>query len=477
MNTAIASRYAAEYQSIAPALPGQSLPWLQALRAEALAEFSAHGFPSPREEEWRYTNVSGIEKKLFVPSTNLTAGDVNAEWLKSVQLEDAWVLVLVNGHFSAELSVLDGLPETVSVMGMADALAKQPGKVEKYLGAAADQSEHSFIAFNTAWFTDGLFVHVPAKLVLDKPIQLLHIVTGTDAMATTRNIIIADEMAEAKVIETFISRDGVYAASLPGADAAISRDGVYAASLPGAGAAIARDGAANAYLTAAVTEVFVGQNADLTLYKMQSESEKAYHFGGSYIKQARDARFTHHNFAFGGLLARSDIHVDLDHASECELNGLYLGVKRQHIDNHTRINHLKPYAISRELYKGVLDDRARGVFQGRVIVAIDAQKTDSQMNNRNLLLSDDAEVDTKPQLEIYADDVKCGHGVTVGQLEEKSIFYLQSRCVDEETARNMLTFAFANEMVDKIKIKGLHDMVLEQVLARFPQEGVNKEWL
>lgn len=454
MNTAIAtpgslaaytpsmaiSRYAAEYQTIAPALPGQNLPWLQALRATALAQFSAQGFPSPREEEWRYTNVSGIEKKLFVPSLDLTSTDVDAEWLKSYRLEDAWVLVLVNGHFSAELSVLDGLPEAVTVMGMADALAKQPGTVEKYLGKAANQAEHGFIAFNTAWFTDGLFVHVPARLVLDKPIQLLHIVTGSDAMATTRNIIIADEMSEAKVVETYV-------------------------------------GAANAYLTAAVTEVFVGLNADVTLYKLQSESEKAYHFGGSYIKQARDARFTHHNFAFGGLLARSDIHVDLDHASECELNGLYLGVKRQHIDNHTRINHLKPYAVSRELYKGVLDDRARGVFQGRVIVAEDAQKTDSQMNNRNLLLSDDAEADTKPQLEIYADDVKCAHGVTVGQLDEKSIFYLQSRCVDEETARNMLTFAFANEMVDKVKIKGLHDRVLEQVLARFPQQGVNKEWL
>ncbi|MDI1292328.1 MAG: Fe-S cluster assembly protein SufD [Methylobacter sp.] len=474
MNTATASRYAAEYQTIASALPGQNLPWLQALRAQALTEFSAHGFPSPREEEWRYTNVSGIEKKLFSPSISLSIDEVDAEWLKSVQLEDAWVLVLVNGHFSAELSVLDGLPEAVSVMSMADALAKQPGTVEKYLGRAADQSEHSFIAFNTAWFTDGLFVHVPAKQVLDRPIQVLHVVTGVDQMATTRNIIIADALAEVKVIETFISRDGVYAENLSGTGSAISRDGVYAASLPGADAAV---GSNNAYLTAAVTEVFVGQNADVTLYKLQSESEKAYHFGGSYIKQARDARFTHHNFAFGGMLARSDIHVDLDHASACELNGLYLGVKRQHIDNHTRINHLKPYAISRELYKGVLDDRARGVFQGRVIVAEDAQKTDSQMNNRNLLLSDDAEVDTKPQLEIYADDVKCGHGVTVGQLDEKSIFYLQSRCVDEETARNMLTFAFANEMVDKIKIKSLHDRVLEQVLARFPQQGVNKEWL
>ncbi|MGR9014747.1 MAG: SufD family Fe-S cluster assembly protein, partial [Gammaproteobacteria bacterium] len=260
------SRYAAEYQTIAPALPGQNLPWLQTLRSEALEQFSAKGFPTPREEEWRYTNVSGIEKKLFSPSVDLTTVDIDADWLKSYRLEDVWVLVLVNGHFSAELSVLEGLPEGVTVMGMADALATQPSTVEKYLGQAADQSEHSFIAFNTAWFTDGLFVHVPAKLVLDKPIQILHVVTDSDAMATTRNIIIADESAEAKVIETFISRDGVYAANLSGTDAAVGSD--------------------RAYLTAAVTEVFVGQNADLTLYKMQSESEKAYHFGGCYVKQA-----------------------------------------------------------------------------------------------------------------------------------------------------------------------------------------------
>jgi Fe-S cluster assembly protein SufD len=443
MTTTTASHYTAEYRNIGPALPGKILPWLQQLRAEALVQFSAHGFPSPREEEWRYTNVSAIEKKLFSPLANLSASQIDANWLKSYQLEDAWSVVLVDGHFSAEFSVLDGLPETVSVMGMADALVETQNiasLLETYLGRAVNNAEHSFIAFNTAWFTDGLFVHVPARQVLEKPIQVLHIATQADILATTRTVIIADEMAEVRVIETFA-------------------------------------GLANAYLSAAVMEVFVGANADMTLYKMQCESEKAYHFGGTYVKQARDALFTHHNFAFGGLLARSDIHVDLDYASACELNGLYLGVKRQHIDNHTRINHLKPHASSRELYKGVLDDRARGVFQGRVIVAEDAQKTDSQMNNRNLLLSDDAEADTKPQLEIYADDVKCGHGVTVGQLDESSIFYLQSRCIDEETARNMLTFAFANEMVDKIKIKGLHDMILEQVLLRFPQEGVEKEWL
>ncbi len=474
MTTATASRYAAEYPLIAVALPGQTLPWLTYLRSVALEQFSLKGFPSPREEEWRYTNVSGIEKKLFSPSLALTVGDVDIEWLNAHKIADAWVLVLVDGHFSSELSALSDLPEGVSVMSMADALTTQPEKLKPYLGAAANYLEHGFIAFNTAWFTDGLFVHVPSKLVLDQPIQVLHIVTGADTMAVTRTVIIVDESAEAKVIETFIARDGVYAESLSGTSSAIARDGVYAESLSGTGSAV---GSGSAYLTAAVTEIFVEKNADLTLYKMQSESEKAYHFGGIYIRQDRDSRFTHHNFAFGGLLSRSDIHVDLGYASECELNGLYLGIKRQHIDNHTRINHLEPYAISRELYKGVLGDRARGVFQGRVIVTEDAQKTDSQMNNRNLLLSDDAEVDTKPQLEIYADDVKCAHGVTVGQLDEKSIFYLQSRCVDQETARNMLTFAFANEMVDKIKIKSLHDKVLEQVLTRFPQEDVNKEWL
>ena len=440
MTTAKASRYAAEYSNIAPILCGQSLLWLEEQRLKALSQFSEQGFPSSHEEEWRYTNVSAIEKKLFSPTINKTINLVDIEWLKLYQLQEAWSVVLVDGHFSAELSSLEDLPVDVLVMGMADALQKLPETLENYINQSVNIDENSFIAFNTAWFTDGLFVSVNAKRILEKPIQVLHVATQQDVLAATRTVIILDKMAEASIIETYVGYD-------------------------------------NAYLSSTVTEVFVGQNAHLTLYKMQCESEKAYHFGGIYVKQDRDAHFTHHNFAFGALLARSDIHTDLDHASECELNGLYLGVKRQHIDSHTRINHIKPHGISRELYKGVLDDRARGVFQGRVIVAKDAQQTDSQMNNRNLLLSDDAEADSKPQLEIYADDVKCGHGVTVGQLDKKSIFYLQSRCIDEEAARNILTFAFANEMVDRIKIKVLHEMILEQVLIRFPQEGINKEWL
>ncbi|MGR9087421.1 MAG: Fe-S cluster assembly protein SufD [Gammaproteobacteria bacterium] len=438
---ATANRYADEYRTLVSALPGQDLPWLRKLRNAALDRFAVQGFPSPREEEWRYTNVSAIEKKLFSPlAFKADASALSSADVRSHRLDDAWSVVLVDGLFAPELSLLDDLPESVTVMGMADALQARPDFVEQYLGRTVGIEEHGFVAFNTAWFTDGLLVHVPAQSMLDKPIQLLHFVTGADRLATARNLIVVDEAAEAQVIETFAGAD-------------------------------------NPYLSAAVTEVLVGRNAGLMLYKMQCESEKAYHFGGTYVRQARDARFRHHNFAFGGLLARSDIHSDLDRGSECELNGLYLGVKRQHLDNHTRINHLEPYGRSREMYKGVLDGRARGVFQGRVIVAENAQKTDSEMSNRNLLLSDDAEADTKPQLEIYADDVKCGHGVTVGQLDEQSVFYLQSRCVDEETARNMLTFAFANEMVDKVEIKSLHDQVLEHLLRRFPQDGVDKEWL
>ncbi len=434
------SRYIAEYEKTADLLPGQSLAWLKQLKTDAFNYFSAKGFPSLREEEWRYTNVSAIEKTLFVPSLDQSEPIFDQLLVTENTVEGALTVVLINGHFSKQHSSLKGLDKDISVLSMADAVEQKPELLERYLGKAVNSEEHSFVAFNTAWFSDGIFVHIPAKKVVDQPIQLLHIVTKAECLATTRHLLIADDMAEVNIIETFVGID-------------------------------------DSYLTAAVTEVFVEKNANLTLYKVQSEGDKAYHFGGTYVKQARDSRFNHHNFAFGSLLARTDVHTDLGTASECDFNGLYLGNKRQHIDNHTRINHLKPYAISNELYKGVLNQRAKGVFQGMVYVAEDAQKTDSAMNNRNLLLSNDAEADTKPQLEIYADDVKCAHGVTVGQLEEKSIFYLQTRCIDKETARNMLTFAFANEMVDRVKLKSLRKVVLGQVLKCFPQAGVDQSWL
>ena len=421
--------YLAAYPAIASTLPGADLPWLQQLRQDGLKAFEAHGFPNLRDEEWRYTNLAALNKTLFVPSNEQT---VDEEWLNSYRLENAWSMVLVNGRFSPNLSRLSGLPAEVSVQTISKALLSKPALLQQHLGKAVSNSEHSLVAFNSAWFGDGVVVEVAARHQMRKPLQIIHVVTTVDALAATRNLMVINESAEAQIIETYV-------------------------------------GSVSSYFSAAVNECFVEKNAGLTLTKVQAEAEKACHFGGTYVKQARDSRFQHHNFAFGSLLARTDIHSDLDVASECGLNGLYLGANRQHLDNHTRINHLKPQAVSREFYKGVLDNRARGVFQGRVIVAEDAQKTDSEMNNRNLLLSSDAEIDTKPQLEIYADDVKCSHGVTVGQLEEKSVFYLQSRGVDEASARNILTFAFANEMVDKVENAELKALLFKQLLARFPE--------
>ncbi|MCQ8103121.1 Fe-S cluster assembly protein SufD [Methylomonas sp. SURF-2] len=427
MNELSNNAYLAAYPALADSLPGRDLPWLQQLRNEALQVFGQTGFPGNREEEWRYTNLSALGKTGFAPAA---VGAVDADWLNSYRLDNAFCVVLVNGCFASDLSRLEGL-EGVTVNGLAEILTQNPAALEGKLGQAVASGEHNLVAFNNAWFGDGVTIEVAAKQVLDKPIQILHVVTEAGALAATRNLITIGDQAEAEIIETYV-------------------------------------GSTDSYFTAAVNECLLGRNAGLTLTKVQLEADKAQHFGGTYVKQAQDSRFLHHNFALGGGLARSDIHSDLDKAAECSLNGLFVAGKRQHIDNHTRIKHLKPHGVSREFYKGVLDNRARGVFQGRVIVAENAQRTDSEMNNRNLLLSADAEVDTKPQLEIYNDDVKCSHGVTVGQLEEKSVFYLQSRGVDEATARNILTFAFANEMADKVENAELKGLLLNELLARFP---------
>ncbi|PKD42130.1 Fe-S cluster assembly protein SufD [Methylomonas sp. Kb3] len=420
--------YLTEYSGLAASLPGLDLPWLQGFRNQALQTFAVNGFPGNREEEWRYTNLSALNKTVFAPSASQV---VDADWLNQYRLEDAASVVLVNGQFSESLSRLQDMAGKVSVSSLKQALQDNPAWLESCLGQAVTSAEHNLVAFNNAWFTDGVVIEVAAKQQLERPLQILHVVTQANALAATRNLLVINEQAEAEIVETYV-------------------------------------GSVDSYFTASVNECLLANNAGLTLYKVQLEAEKAQHFGGTYVKQARDSRFNHHNFALGSALARSDIHSDLDTAAECSLNGLFVAGKRQHIDNHTRINHLKPHGISREFYKGVLDNKARGVFQGRVVVAEDAQQTDSEMNNRNLLLSADAEVDTKPQLEIYADDVKCSHGVTVGQLEEKSVFYLQSRGLDEEAARNILTFAFANEMVDKVDNAELKALLLEQLLVRFP---------
>ena len=416
------------FPEFAANLPGQDTLWLQAFRNRAAQSFSQTGFPTLRDEDWRYTNLSALNKTLYAPGSSQA---VDTAWLDSFRLPNAWSVVVLNGRFSADLSALSDLPPTVRVAGVAQLLQENPASIQKYLGQAVAENLHAMLAFNNAWFGDGVLIEIPAHTKLAKPVQILQVVTEANVLSATRNFWLVHKQAEVEIIETFV-------------------------------------GSAESYLTVAVNEVFLASEAQLSTYKVQLEAETATHFGGLYLQQAERSRFAQHNFALGGLLARSDMYSDLHTGAECTLNGLAVGSKRQHLDNLTRINHLKPAGISREYYKTVLDQRARGVFQGRVVVAEDAQQTDSQMNNRNLLLSADAEVDTKPQLEIYADDVKCSHGVTVGQLDDKSVFYLQSRGLDEASARNILTFAFANEMVEKVENAELKDLLRSQLLAHFP---------
>jgi Fe-S cluster assembly protein SufD len=412
--------------------PGREPSWLYRLRAEAAQRFAAGGFPSPREEEWKYTRIADLGHQRFLPVATPAAV---APDLYGWMLADAYRLVFVDGHLFPALSVL---PETAGVVcNLAGALQEKPAQVERYFGWVMEGENHGFIHFNTANFRDGVYLRLPAGLRLDKPLQIVHCGAAADALAATRHLIVLEAGAEAEIVEIFLGEDA-------------SR------------------------LSVSVNEILLGENARLTLTKLQCESERAWHFGGNYVHQAKGAVFEHHNFAFGGLLARTEVHTDLEEGAECELNGLFLATGQRHLDNHIRVEHRQPRAVSRETYKGIATDHARGVFQGRVVVHEGAQKSDAAMRNRNLLLSASAEIDAKPQLEIYADDVKCSHGVTVGQLDEESVFYLESRGLSDAQARDLLTFAFANEMVEKIARPDLRALAASRLLTLFPQDSVEQ---
>jgi len=420
---------------------GAELSWLSNLRESAGNDFVGAGFPTPREEEWRYTNVSALEKNQF--SIAEKAGMVDADFLAKVLLDDCYHLVFVDGFYQPNFSSIDGLPAGVIATALSDGISEHEELVKSLLDSVIEVADRGFINFNTALFNEGTLISIDENTSVDKPIQLAFISSSeaTLTLSNLRNLVVAKAGSKATIIETF--------------DACGD----------------------HSYLNNVVSEIVVEPNANLSHHRVQEESAAAYHIAGVYTRLEHNAIFSQYNYNFGASLSRAEVHATLGEASDCTLDGLYVGQDRQHMDNHTRVNHAQPHAVSNETYKGVLADKARGVFQGRIIVAEDAQKTDAKMSNRNLLLSDRAEADSKPQLEIYADDVKCAHGVTVGQLDDKAIFYLRSRGADEQTAKNMLTFAFANEMVENISFKPLQMKVLDALLLRFPQAGMRKEWL
>lgn len=405
------------------------------LKQQALKHFLNEGFPTTRLEEWRYTNTALIARGLFEPPSEITTP--RSADIAPFLLEGADHFVFVDGLFSRQLS---SSPSSISALFFPlGELLRQNVSTMAHLGSHASVEGNPFTALNTALFTDGAFLSIPEGVALERPIQLLFVSSGGSrtVVSSPRVLIVAEQSSQAQIIESYTCLN---------------------------------DGA---YWTNAVTEISVGNNAQIDHYKVQQESEQAFHTARIQVQALRDSRVSSHSLSFGSLLARNDIGTTLaGEGSSCVLNGLYLARGHQHVDHHTMIDHASPHSTSKEFYKGILDDFGRGVFDGKIMVRKDAQKTNSGQVSKNLLLSNTSIADTKPQLEIYADDVKCTHGSTIGQLDEQALFYLRSRGLGERESRSILIHGFAGEVLEQIRIPGLR-VVMERLLSqRLPSEVV-----
>ena len=421
--------------------------WLNAIRGEAIERFRELGFPDTRQEDWKYTNVSPVRKAGFkLPSASKTVrqDDIAPFLLDGLKCAR---LVVVDGRFSEELSTIPGLPPGVCLGGLAEAISRGSAPADasprRRLTKRATFQDRPFVALNTAFLQDGVYVFVPRGTALPLPVHLLFVSTATGraepVVSHPRCLIALEDTTELTVIEDYVF--------------------------------CGRPGGSAPYLTNAVTEIDMGAGALLDYYKLERESDRAYHFAALAVRQSRDSRFTSHTVCVGGGLVRNNIDVELDgEGIDCTLNGLTVIGGKQHVDNQTRIVHAKPRCHSWEIYKNILSDRATGVFNGKIYVAQDAQKTDAKQTNKTLLLSARAVMNSKPELEIYADDVKCTHGATVGELDRESLFYLLSRGIDRETARSLLTYAFASEVVDNIKVRPLRAAIQKMLFSKLPQE-------
>jgi Fe-S cluster assembly protein SufD len=421
---------------------GKDAPqWARSLRLSAITRFEELGFPTTKNEDWHFTSVAPIAEREFEPllGRGVSTGVSRADLAPFTFGADDWhTLVFVNGRFNAALSGPASLPDGVSVMPIARAYDELPLLLEQHLGRIASMDAHTFTALNTAFINDGAVVHVAKDVELDKPIHLLFVSDegAKNGVAQPRNLIVLDRFAKATVIESYAGLAG-----------------------------------AKEYFTNAVTEAVLADGATLTHLKLQRESARAYHVGTFDARQGRDSHLVSFSFATGGALSRTNVYTELrGEGCGATLNGLYLGDDEQHIDHQTRIEHVEPNCYSRELYKGILDGSAHGVFNGKVFVHPAAQKTDGKQTNNTLLLSEKAQIDTKPQLEIFADDVKCTHGATVGRLDETALFYMKSRGVNARTARELLTYAFAADVLETIELVAVKEGLETAVLQRYTTE-------
>lgn len=426
-----------EFEDFAANGGGGGPSWLLPLRRAAIDRFASLGFPTPKNEDWHFTSVSPIAEGSFrtVPPARfvrLEAADVEpftfgrSDWIR---------LVFVNGRFDGALSSGVERPRGVTVTDLATAWREQPELLERHVGTVADFQRTAFTALNTAFMHDGAVVQIAPNVELETPVHVVFVSTPDAAGSAShvRTLIVAGHHAKATVIESYVSLGG-----------------------------------AKGYFTNAVTEAVLGDGATLAHVKLQSESERAFHVGTLQAHQARDSHLVSFSFAAGGELARTNIYTLLaGEGSGATLHGLYLLDGEQHVDQQTRIEHASPNTFSREVYKGILDGASHGVFNGQVYVRPEAQKTDGKQENNNLLLSAQARVDTKPQLEIFADDVKCTHGATVGRLDELALFYMKSRGIGAEQARKLLTYAFAAGVIEAVGVPEVRAELEALTLRRF----------
>jgi Fe-S cluster assembly protein SufD len=409
---------------------------LARLREGAWDRFLSVGFPTTRQEEWRFTSVAPIAEREFRLAAGPRPDPAVVDPLR-LPGEQAAELVFVNGSHVPALSRLGDLPRASRVESLAASLADRGPEVEPHLARVAQFERHPFVALNTAFLHDGAYIHLPAGTILERPIHLLFVSTGEaegiSTMTHPRVLVVLGAGSQALIVETYAGPDGAQ------------------------------------YFTNAVTEIVLGENAVLDHCKLQHESRDAYHVGSIHLRALRSAACSSHSISTGGALVRNDVVAALNgEGVECTLNGLYVADEQRLVDNHTTIDHAQPHCGSREIYKGILADRARGVFNGKIIVRQDAQKTDAKQTNRALLLSEDAQINTKPQLEIFANDVKCTHGAAVGQLDDEALFYLRSRGLSGADARRLLVHAFAANVLNRLPLQSIRPGVearLQQQIA------------
>ncbi len=425
--------YRAGFERFALSAQAASEPaWLRERRTAAFARYVEAGLPSPRDEAWRHTPVAPLTRGRFEPAD--AAARPDPELLASLPDAAGPRLVLVNGRLSPELSRLEAVPAGVSATSLKQALAARPASLEPWLGRLAGGA---FAELNSALAGDTAVVLIAPGAVVDAPIRVEHVAAGPSGSAAySRTLVVAGRGSESRIVEVFVS------------------------------------GAGSASLTNAVTEVVLEDGARVDRCKLQQEGKDALHVATLAVRIGRDARFYDHSLVLGAALSRDDIDVRFEgEGGECVLDGLFVVDGRRVADTHSRIDHARPHCSSRELYKGILDEQGRGVFSGLVIVRPGAQKTDAWQMNRNLLLSKEALVHSTPQLEILADDVKCKHGSTTGQLDPAALFYLRSRGIGEAEARGLLTWAFASEVLQKVQDRAVRAAVEARLQARLAGVG------